>query len=120
MISLRGGHGKLLLVCCLLAIAKLAFAQAAEKTLSPGNAPVAEAVPVDHPPRLDGSLDDPLWQKAKPITDFRQREPFEGKSPTEKTEVRILYTKHAVYFGIHCSDSEPQRIVATELRRDVS
>ena len=81
---------------------------------------MAEAVPVDHPPRLDGSLDDPLWQKAKPITDFRQREPFEGQRPSEKTEVRILYTKHAVYFGIHCSDSEPQRIVATELRRDVS
>ncbi len=39
---------------------------------------------------------------------------------TEKTEVRILYTRHAVYFGIHCYDSAPARIVATELRRDVS
>jgi hypothetical protein len=81
---------------------------------------VAEAVPVQYPPKLDGTLNDPLWLNAKPITDFRQREPHEGEPPTEKTEVRILYTRHAVYFGIHCYDSEPSRIIATELRRDVS
>ncbi len=75
----------------------------------------AEAIRVDRAPRLDGTLNDPLWQSAKPITDFRQREPQEGEPATEKTEVRILYTRHAVYFGIHCYDSAPSRIVATEL-----
>lgn len=80
----------------------------------------AEAVRVDTAPRLDGTLDDPLWQSAKPIVDFRQREPYEGSQPTEKTEVRILYTRHAVYFGVHCYDSKPSGIIATELRRDVS
>ena len=89
---------------------------------SPGQDPsnAAEATRVDLAPKLDGTLDDPLWQTAKPITDFRQREPFEGQAPTEKTEVRILYSRHAVYFGIRCYDSDPSRIVATELRRDVS
>jgi hypothetical protein len=81
---------------------------------------VAEAVSVDRAPRLDGTLDDPLWKSAGVVTDFRQREPHEGESPTERTEVRILYTRHAVYFGIHCYDSDPSRIIATELRRDVS
>jgi hypothetical protein len=81
---------------------------------------MAEAVSVDHAPKLDGTLNDPVWLDAKPITDFRQREPHEGEPSTEKTEVRILYTRHAVYFGIHCYDSEPSRIIATELRRDVS
>jgi hypothetical protein len=81
---------------------------------------VAEAVPVERAPKLDGTLDDPLWQLAKPITDFRQREPLEGQPATEKTEVRILYTRRAVYFGIHCFDSNPSRIIASELRRDVS
>ena len=85
-----------------------------------GEPRVAEAIPVDHKPRLDGSLDDPLWQSAKIITDFRQREPYEGEPATEKTEVRIVYTPTAIYFGIHCYDSEPSRIVATELRRDVN
>lgn len=81
---------------------------------------IAKAVRVDQAPKLDGTLDDPVWQLAKPITDFRQREPQEGEAATEKTEVRILYTRNAVYFGIRCLDSEPSRIIATELRRDVS
>src|SRR6266404_525488 len=80
----------------------------------------AEATYIDHAPRLDGTLDGQLWQSAKVITDFRQREPNEGEPATERTEVRILYTRHAVYFGIHCYDSVPSRIIATELRRDVS
>ncbi|TLY70645.1 MAG: hypothetical protein E6K47_03190 [Gammaproteobacteria bacterium] len=80
----------------------------------------AQATAVEHPPRLDGTLDDPLWRAAIPITAFRQREPDEDQSATEKTEVRILYTRHAVYFGIHCHDSQPSRIIATELRRDAS
>lgn len=79
---------------------------------------IAQAARVDRRPALDGTLDDPLWQQAEPISDFRQREPFEGANPTEKTEVRILYTRTAVYFGIHCYDSDPSRITATELRRD--
>jgi Domain of unknown function (DUF5916)/Carbohydrate family 9 binding domain-like len=68
---------------------------------------------------MDGTLDDPLWQQATPISNFLQREPFEGKSPTEKTEVRILYSKREVYFGVSCFDSDHGKIVATELRRDV-
>ena len=81
---------------------------------------MAEAVRVDRTPKLDGTLDDPLWQSAKAIMDFRQREPHEGGLATERTEVRVLFTRHAVYFGIHCYDSEPSRIIATELRRDIS
>jgi hypothetical protein len=80
----------------------------------------AQAFRVDHAPRLDGTLNDPLWQQATPVTGFSQREPFEGQEPTEKTEVRVLYTKSAVFFGVTCFDSNPAGIVATELRRDVS
>jgi hypothetical protein len=81
---------------------------------------VAKAVRVDRAPKMDGTLDDPLWRQATPISNFLQREPFEGQPPTERTEVRILYTKHEVYFGITCFDLEPSKVVATELRRDVS
>src|SRR5881392_2763491 len=65
----------------------------------------AQASRVDHAPKLDGTLDDPVWQQATAITNFLQREPYEGQAPTEKTEVRILYTKHEVYFGVACHDS---------------
>jgi hypothetical protein len=80
----------------------------------------AQASRIDRAPRLDGTLDDPLWQQGAAITNFLQREPYEGQAPTEQTEVRILYDKHEVYFGITCFDSNPKGIVATELRRDVS
>jgi hypothetical protein len=80
----------------------------------------AEAIRVEQAPKLDGTLDDPLWRQATPLSNFLQREPFEGQAPTEKTEVRVLYSKHEVYFGITCFDSTPKKIVATELRRDVS
>ncbi len=80
----------------------------------------AKATRVDRPPKLDGTLNDAMWQLASPISNFLQREPFEGQAPTEKTEVRIVYDKHEVYFGITCFDSDPNKIVARELRRDVS
>lgn len=95
-------------------------ASPAAQSLNPEGLRAAQAARVDHAPRLDGTLNDPLWQLAKPVDDFRQQEPFEGRSATQKTEVRILYTKRAVYFGVYCYDAEPSGIVATELRRDVS
>jgi len=81
---------------------------------------IAQATRVERAPRLDGTLADPVWQQASPITDFRQREPYEGQPATERTEVRILYTRNEVYFGIACHDSVANGPVATQLRRDVT
>jgi len=67
---------------------------------------------------IDGTLNDSSWQTAASVTEFRQREPFEKQLATETTDVRILYDSRFLYFGIHCIDSEPKKIVATELRRD--
>ena len=80
----------------------------------------ASATHVEHAPRLDGTLNNPIWQTAPVISDFRQREPLETLPATEKTEVRILYDTHRVYFGIHCYGQAPSEIVATQLRRDLS
>ena len=81
---------------------------------------IAQAVRVDHAPRLDGTLDDPIWQQASSITDFKQREPYEGQPATEHTEVRVLYTRNEIYFGVACHDSVANGPVATQLRRDVT
>src|SRR5262249_32337054 len=79
-----------------------------------------QAVRVDSPPKMDGTLNDPLWQQAQAITDFRQSEPFEGRPATELTEVRILYTRSEIYFAITCATSNPRSVTATQLRRDVT
>lgn len=97
------------------AIAPILHAQ----PLSPSSRRNAFTVRTQRPPRLDGTLNDPVWKTAPVLTDFRQREPVETQPATERTEVRILYDARQIYFGIHCYDS-PARIVATQLLRDVS
>ena len=108
-----------LLVCLILAVAGPALARSRGQAAAAGRR-IAMAVRVSQSPRLDGTLEDPLWQLATPITDFRQREPAEGEAASEHTSVRILYTRSAVYFGVECADSRAAQIVATELRRDLS
>jgi Domain of unknown function (DUF5916) len=72
---------------------------------------------VQEPPHLSGEID-ASWDSAAVISDFRQREPFEGTPATEKTVVRVAYDKHNLYFGVYCYDRNPKGITATELRRD--
>jgi Domain of unknown function (DUF5916)/Carbohydrate family 9 binding domain-like len=119
---LRTGVFILFLLCCSSFLLQAQSQPPAEEGQLGAQEPlrITKASRVDRAPKLDGTLDDPIWQQAIPISNFRQREPFEGQAPTEKAEVRILYDKHEVYFGVTCFDSEPNRIVATELRRDVS
>src|SRR3989441_3459818 len=61
-----------------------------------------------------------FWKAAKPAGNFIQKEPHEGQPASERTEVRDSYTKDAVYFAVNCFDSEPDKIIATERRRDQS
>ena len=76
------------------------------------------AVRVDQGPKLDGHLDDAVWQHAKPIEGFVQRDPGYWVPSTERTIARILYDDEKIYFGFACYDSEPQKIVANNMRRD--
>ena len=78
----------------------------------------ARAVRVEEEPILDGVLDEPLWQQASPVGQFLQRNPQEGTPATEPTEVRIIYSDNAIFFGIICYDSQPDRIIATQRARD--
>ena len=57
------------------------------------------AVKTDHPPKIDGSLDDAAWQTAPVATDFIQNFPKAGELATVKTEVRILYDNSAIYIA---------------------
>ena len=67
---------------------------------------------------LDGSLDEPEWASASSIGEIIQREPRPGEKATEQTEVKILYDAENLYIGVVCYDSEPSRIVATQMARD--
>ena len=79
----------------------------------------AIAVRIDpNPPKIDGVLDDAIWQTAPAHEGFLQQEPEEGKEATERTTFQIAYDEEAIYFGIQCYDSEPDEIVSCLTRRD--
>ena len=67
---------------------------------------------------VDGKLDEAVWGRAVPATDFIQQDPDNGQPATEQTEVRIVYTPDALYMGVICFDSEPDKWLGYQRRRD--
>ncbi len=67
---------------------------------------------------LDGKLTEPCWEKATRISNFTQREMYEGEPPTEHTEIAIVYNTNVMYIGFWGYDSDPDKIVAQEMTRD--
>ncbi|MEX0660471.1 MAG: DUF5916 domain-containing protein [Balneolaceae bacterium] len=67
---------------------------------------------------LDGMLDEDDWQRAPVATEFTQRFPDNGRSASQKTEVRLLYTNDAIYVGFMAYDTAPDSIMAPLFRRD--
>jgi hypothetical protein len=67
---------------------------------------------------IDGRLDEPDWETAPVASGFQQFEPEEGAAASQRTEVRILYGKTAVYVGAMLYDTQPDRILQTLGRRD--
>ncbi len=62
--------------------------------------------------KLDGRLDDEVWQHAQFANGFRQRNPDEGALSTYPVEVAVLYDDDAVYFGgrMFCADPDKLRM----------
>jgi len=68
------------------------------------------------PPQIDGKLDDPCWQEAPKATDFVDQ--FFDKIVDDQTIAYILYDDENIYVAFHCYDSQPDKIVARETKRD--
>ena len=67
---------------------------------------------------LDGRLDEALWKRATPAADFIQVDPQNGRPATEPTEVRIVFDGDALYLGVTAYDSEPDKWLGYQRRRD--
>ena len=91
--------------------------EASSSSIHPRTPPVAGAVRRNGPITLDGKLDDAAWNAATPITKFIQSEPVEGASPTQRTEVRILYDNAAIYIGARMYDSLGAKGIRAPLAR---
>ena len=76
------------------------------------------AQPLTSSIKLDGKLNESIWQQAGKISNFTQRELKEGQPATEKTQVAVLYDSKNMYIGVWCFDKHPDKIVASQMKRD--
>lgn len=98
---------KIYLVCIAFFIVSINYSQT--KSL--------QALKVETAPKLDGKLDDAVWQNAAVATDFIIKSPDFGKPSYKRTTVKIIYTNEALYIGAYLYD-DPKLIRATLTSRD--
>ena len=67
---------------------------------------------------LDGALDEEVWQRLTPATNFWQYFPMDTMKSNTVTEARIAFDSQFIYVGFKISDPVPGPWVATSLRRD--
>ena len=79
--------------------------------------PLHQAAPLTGSIAIDGMLSEAAWANAQVISEFRQVDPEEGAPVSERTEVRILFDRDALYIGARLYD---RGAVQTRLgRRDM-
>ena len=103
---------------CIVASAPYAAASQQTSPTDPVRSAVVTAITSEIV--IDGSLDEAAWRQAPTIGDLVQRIPVAGGAPTERTEVRLLYDEDNLYIGVLCHDTEPDRVLASQMARDAS
>ncbi|HEY6082641.1 MAG TPA: DUF5916 domain-containing protein, partial [Chitinophagaceae bacterium] len=77
-----------------------------------------QAVRVAHPPRIDGMLDDSVWQSIPAASDFISYFPGPGTPSRQKTVVKLAYDNTAIYVAAWLYDPDPKKISRQFTPRD--
>jgi hypothetical protein len=104
---------KVFLLAILLSVFTLnAFSQEKKKTLV--------AVKTQATPKVDGELNDAVWQNVPIATDFVQLRPNAGthEKHEDRTEVKIIYDNEAIYIGARMYEANPGKIAREVATRD--
>jgi len=80
--------------------------------------PRVDIVWTDTPPKIDGRLDDAVWQQAAVVDELTQVVPVPGAVPSQRTEVRFLTDRKNLYIAAWCYDSDVEGILANLMKRD--
>lgn len=97
------------------------FAQTIVNMPNVNERPTASATSLANDPVIDGEvLTDEVWNKLTPIDQLWQTKPSAGFAASEKTEIRIGYTKTTFYLAVVCFDAEPDKLVVSDARRDAT
>lgn len=68
--------------------------------------------------KLDGVLDDAIWQTAPAHDSFYQQQPVDKVAAHVRTEVRLAYDNRYLYIAVKSFDPKPEEIRAPFARRD--
>ncbi len=99
------------LLLALLVLSVLSVALAQEASATAGAEKQFRIARLEVAPRIDGRLDESVWEEATLISDLHQVEPMEFAEPGERTEIRVFYTRDALYVGARMYQ-DPARITA--------
>ena len=88
------------------------------ETRTDGQRPETVAVRIDTEIRVDGALDENVWQRPPAATDFIQAEPRQGFPATEQTEVWVAYDDTHLYVAAYLYDSSEPTV--NDIRKDFS
>lgn len=67
-----------------------------------------QAIKVTQAPKIDGFLDDAVWQNMPEATGFIQNYPNAGQAASQNTSVRVVYDNTAIYIGAYLYDDPAQ------------
>ena len=83
--------------------------------------PSANSIQLKADPVIDGEvINDELWQQYPAFDGLKQIRPYSGQPASEKTDIRIGYTETMLYVAVVCYDSQPDKLVVSDARRDAS
>lgn len=105
-------------LCLCLAAPSALFAQPADILQSGRRTMRAERVGPGERIALDGVLDEPAWKRASSAGEFVMQDPVLGGTPTESTDVRVVFNPDHLYIGVVCHDSEPDKVAGNTRKRD--
>ncbi len=75
---------------------------------------------IENPPKIDGIIDEKVWETVAVAEDFVMVEPGDGDPIPEshKTVARILYDDEAIYISAFLKEKNPEKILRQFTQRD--
>ncbi|MES1219936.1 MAG: DUF5916 domain-containing protein, partial [Bacteroidota bacterium] len=108
-----------LLAAFLLFISVSSFSQDAEVFDPDSVRKQIDAVQITTSLHIDGVMNEAEWKLTNPSPRFVQVEPHQKQPATFETEVRVLYNRQYLYFGIFAHDPLGKKAIrATDFKRD--
>lgn len=77
-----------------------------------------ETIRISTPPKIDGLLDEAIWESIPIATDFVQLNPYNGKAASLSSEVKFMFDDNAIYVGANLFDPNPDSIFTELSERD--